>query len=421
MTYEELVACYHGRKKTIYEQATQSLREEPVTKRDAVIKAFVKAEKVQVTPAKPDPAPRIIQPRQPRFNAELGTYVKHIEKPIYAAIARVFGNTTVAKGMNADQVGVLLQQKFSKFKNPVAVGLDASRFDQHVRRFALRWEHSVYLNMYVGPDKRKLAWLLKQQLRNVCRAFLPDGKIKYKTDGCRMSGDMNTALGNCLLMCAMVWTHARERGVAIELINNGDDCVVLMESENLERYTDGLEEWFTQMGFTMKVERPVYTLEKIEFCKTQPVLIDGVARMVRAVPVSIDKDLNSLLPINDILALKNWAKDIGYCGLALTSGIPVVQEFYQTLARWGQGAKGFNNSILVDSGMFFLSIGMESKYIQVSDSTRYSFYLAFDISPDVQVSLEKEYSILECAQFTHQRYPAATDYGHRWRDVTCSQ
>jgi hypothetical protein len=52
---------------------------------------------------------------------------------------------------------------------------------------------------------KELAELLKWQLQNKGFARTIDGLIKYSVEGCRMSGDMNTALGNCTIMCALVY------------------------------------------------------------------------------------------------------------------------------------------------------------------------------------------------------------------------
>lgn len=414
LNYDQLVDLYFGRKKTIYKNATDSLRLEPIELKDSRINAFVKGEKVRVTDAKPDPAPRIIQPRKPRYNAELGTFLKHIEHRVYEAIAEVLGDITVTKGLNTEQLGVVVERKFHRFRNCVAVGLDASRFDQHVRRYALEWEHSVYLNMYRGEDKALLARLLKMQLRNRCAAHCGDGVVKYTTDGCRMSGDMNTALGNCLLMCAMVHAYCGERGVQFELINNGDDCVVFMEAADVDRFNCGLVDWFKQMGFTMKVEAPVDVVEKIEFCHMHPVHNGEQYVMVRNFPECLDKDSNSILPIPNVTAAKNWFKDIGDCGAALTAGVPVVQAYYGMLRRWGEGARGFGNHSSRETGMWFLAQGLTPRDRTVMDHARWSFYLAFGITPDMQVSLERSYERMCCPSFIEDvKHCPTTEYGHR--------
>lgn len=398
MEPSEFPKLYAGRKRTIYERAATSLLELPLEKKDAEISVFVKAEKVNVTETS-DKAPRAIQPRAPRYNVELGCYTKPIEKRIYRAIGKVMGMTTVAKGLNAEERGELIERKWTRFNDPVAVGLDASRFDQHCSASALKWEHSVYKYCY-GGDK-DLKRLLNWQVYNSGRGYTPDGKVKYKTDGCRMSGDMNTALGNCLLMCGMVYSYSLLVGLEgeIELINDGDDCVVFMESSNLAKFLSCLETWFTSVGFTMKVEKPVYTLEKVEFCQAHPVFDGEKYIMVRDIRAALVKDTYSIKPIDTEGVMRKWLIAIGDGGMSLTGGIPIWQEFYNTLATAGsklapsktRKSQGINYDPTMDSGMRRLAERMNRNYTTIHPRARYSFWLAFDIAPDEQLAMEGFY------------------------------
>jgi hypothetical protein len=397
VTRQEFVEYYRGRKRDIYQLAADSLLNTGIGPVDAHIKAFVKAEFIN-SDDKPDPDPRVISPRDPRYNVELGKYLRPIEHRIYGAIGRIFGSETVLKGFNSQETGGIFERKWNSFRDPVAIGLDASRFDQHVSQVALKWEHSVYNAIYKqSPELRKLlSWQLVNRVTGHCR----DGKLKYKTDGCRMSGDVNTALGNCLIMCALVHAYAKERGVLISLANNGDDCTVIMEKMDENKFMYRLDEWFLEMGFNMTVEKPVYHLEGIEFCQTHPVYIDGGYIMVRNFPKAIAKDCLSLKELSSPVVCKAWLDAVGQGGLSLTGGIPVYQEFYSAYIRAGAGIKvkrGNQNSkrcktdVELEGGLFWLSKGMSKRYSVVSQRTRYSFWLAFGTTPDQQVALEEFY------------------------------
>jgi len=395
ISQQQFVEMYEGRRRTIYQRAVESLQGAEVTQQDAELRAFVKAEKIDFT-KKVDPAPRVIQPRNPRYNVEVGVYLKPIEHRVYKAIASIFSKSlTVVKGMNASEVGKLCFQKWTKFRNPVAIGLDASRFDQHVSDVALEWEHSIYLAMYNHDPKLKM--LLRWQIDNKGRGFCDDGKLKYSVRGCRMSGDMNTALGNCLLMCAMVWSYCKDKGIdEFELMNNGDDCVVIIEQSQLHQFSSGLDSWFTDMGFTMKVEPPVYEMEKIEFCQTQPIYDGESYIMVRNPHKAIAKDCVSIKPLDTESAFKKYLTVFGQGGLSLTGGIPVWQDFYCGLTRSGAGlSKRKVNKLLndpvMDTGMFMLAKRMSRLYRKPTPETRFSFWLAFGIDPSSQEALENYY------------------------------
>lgn len=388
VSYDEFVGLYKDRRKKIYQSAVDSLLVKEVSRKDAMIRCFVKAEKINFT-AKVDPAPRLIQPREPRYNVEVGRYLKPIEHMVYGAIAKVFGSTTVVKGLNADDSGRLLKEKWDSYKDPVAIGLDASRFDQHVSKTALQWEHKVYLHVFKGcPFLRKL---LSWQIVNHGVGYTRDGRLKYSVEGCRMSGDMNTALGNCVLMCGLVHSYLTERGIVkFDLVNNGDDCVVIVEKCDLERLQSGLTEWFIEMGFNMKVETPVYELEHIDFCQTRPIWTPDGWRMVRDPRIAIAKDCVSIHPLDTEGGFRKYLDVFSTGGLHLTSGIPMWQSFYKKLNQVSGGKTG--SKIRLETGMSYLSNGMKQLEQPVHPRTRYSFWRAFDIIPDYQVALENEFA-----------------------------
>jgi hypothetical protein len=388
---------YCGRLKDAYAKAAASLYVRDIGPKDAIVDAFVKAEKINAT-AKSDPVPRVIQPRSKRYGVELGRFIKPNEKRICKAVDQTFNadphTPTIFKGMNASESGRAMFLKWSRFRRPVAVGLDAKRFDQHVSVVALEWEHRQYLNCFNNKlHKRKLGFLLSFQLDTVGYGNCKDGKIKYFKTGGRNSGDMNTGLGNCLIMCGLVYSYMLEKKIEFELANNGDDCVVIMEQSDLPSFSFGLSEWFTAMGFSMTVEAPVYELEKIEFCQTHPVFDGSGYVMVRNI-TSIAKDCISLVYNDTINSLYSYYRVLGDAGLHLTGGIPVWQNFYRALCRSiPPGSR--NHHMQHESGMMNLALRMNRNFSPPTDSARHSFYQAFGISPDQQIDLEKHYDGLE--------------------------
>lgn len=384
MSNKEFALSYQAPKKNVYLQAAESLEIRPLTKKDSYIQAFTKCEKYQFR--EKVPVPRIIQPRSPRYNVCVGRYLKPIEKKIYESVNTIFGSKTIMKGMNMVERARVIESHFNSFDDPVAVGLDASRFDQHVSKDALKWEHGIYDMYYHSKELRSL---LRQQLVNKCYINQPGGHIRYVTNGCRMSGDMNTSLGNCLIMSSMVWTYARERNVDIKLVNDGDDCVVFMSKRNLQRFMTGLSEWFTAMGFTMTIEQPVCLLEQVSFCSANPVLTDTGYIMVRDPRKVIVKDNIALLPINTPKLAQRWLAGVGTGGLSMTGGIPILQDFYSALIRAACGAKPCKNFDL--DRMLALGLGMDRRHSTPSPETRFSFYLAFGIDPACQIAIEEEY------------------------------
>nr|QKN89009.1 MAG: hypothetical protein 1 [Riboviria sp.] len=393
LTRQQVVDRYVGPKKRVYEAAHLSLQRQPLSETDARLSSFVKFEKQDV-----QKAPRVINPRSARFNLELGRYIKHAEHKFFTSINRAFGkrtHATVIKGFNADKSAQILRQKWDLFLHPVAVGLDASKFDMHVSVPALRYEHSFYRALF--PGSQKLRKMLKWQEINKGVAYTNDGSVEFEMVGTRSSGDLNTSLGNCLLMCALVYDYAEERGIDLELCNNGDDCVVMMEQTHLQQFMEGLSMWFVRKGFSMVVEKPVYEFERIEFCQTRPVRLGSGWRMVRNHSAVLNKDPMCLLSVPNDAVYRKWLDAVGTCGLVLSSGVPVQNAMYGVFKRHGTPAgklvaEVFRNTSMAER-IEALAGGM------ITPEARVSYYYAFGVLPDVQKEMERYYDRMVIAPF----------------------
>jgi hypothetical protein len=155
-----------------------------------------------------------------------------------------------------------------------------------------------------------------------------------------------------------------------------------------------LKEWFLDVGFSMKIELPVYVLEEVVFCQSQPVYDGHEYIMVRDPRTAIAKDSVSLKPLDNDSISRKWFAAVGIGGVSITGGIPNSQEYYTTIARASQGAKPLEDPTL-ETGLAMLSRGMDRHYTEVQPETRLSFWLAFGISPAEQVAAEGVYKDLQ--------------------------
>lgn len=385
-----VVAAYTGPKRRVYQRALESLGRVPLSVVDAWLKSFIKFEKQELLKA-----PRGISPRSPRYNLVLGKYLKFLEKLIYSAINRAYGShtrATVIKGYNVIQSAEIIRDKWSLFNNPVAVGLDASKFDMHTTQEALKYEHSVYNGIFKSAELRKL---LRWQLVNRGIARCDDGDVRFSIKGTRSSGDLNTSMGNCIIMCALIYAYQKSLQMRVELCNNGDDCVVIMEQADLHRFIVGVPSFFSRHGYRMTVEAPVYEFEQIEFCQSHPVFDGHAWRMVRNVATCVKKDAMCLIPVNSVSTLQKWLWAVGTCGLSITAGMPVMQAFYQCYKRSGiECTKAFIEHLFKNTGVLERQRDVHWEPVAVEAATRVSFYYAFGILPDAQVELERYYDRL---------------------------
>lgn len=387
LTEQEFLSRYTGPKLRAYQRAFDVLRVRGWQLKDAVVRSFVKWEKLINNKRL---VPRLISPRRITHQAAIGPYIAPLEHKIYRMLDQMLDSPVpvVQKMFNATEVAGNIKTAWERYADPVCIGLDASRWDQHVSEEALRWEHSVYNLFYHDPHLRKL---LDAQ---VCAPGIwtddkNGSKIRYKATG-RCSGDMNTALGNCLLMCSIVRAYNPRVG-QYSLINNGDDCLIICSRKNLTQW-DNLDKWFQELGHVLKTEPPVYELEHIEFCQSHPVYNGSAYVMVRNFPSSLVKDSTITHYINSSYPLGAHLGALGDCGLSLSSGLPILVPYYSLLSRV---SKTRNPRYLDGTGMVRMARGMHYDVRPITDAARLSFFKAFNVSPELQKEIEDIYTSIQ--------------------------
>lgn len=385
---EQFVDSYTGQKAKRYASAAALLARTGVRRSYGYLKTFIKGEFYNGT-AKKNPCPRLIQPRSAAYNIMIGRYLRPMEKLLYKAVDRIFGHHVVLKCDTPWERASVIAKYWGEFNEPVFVGFDASRFDQHTSPEALAWEHSIYTSINNDPD---FAEYLSWQIDNVGYANTPDGTIQYSVKGCRMSGDMNTALGNVLIMCALCHKYLSTTGIKYRFIDDGDDCGVICEKADVSAL-DGLPDHHLAYGYEMTVEAPAYRLEHVEFCQSKPVNFgNGNWMMVRNLHKAIAQDA-LLIDKYDWVEVQNVLAATGVCGLALYNDVPVLHEFYSMLARCETDAKQVEHMLNQHkTGPRTWRSFSNPRKFQVCEATaRASLYYAFGILPDMQIELEREF------------------------------
>jgi hypothetical protein len=126
---------YTGRRLRNYQRARDEVLVRGSKSKDAELISFIKIEKLAYGTKRI--VPRLIQPRKPTYNVLVGRFLRPIEPVIYAIIADLFScnrprQVVCAKGLNCFELGEVISSNWDEFLDPVAVGIDAHRFDQHV-------------------------------------------------------------------------------------------------------------------------------------------------------------------------------------------------------------------------------------------------------------------------------------------------
>jgi hypothetical protein len=253
------------------------------------------------------------------------------------------------------------------------------------------------------PDER-FKTLLDWQLTNHGRS---GSGIKYKTLGSRMSGDMNTALGNCILSVIMAGAFfmvmKRAHGIRQwDIFADGDDVLLIVEQRDVARVMVWLPVVYREFGMVMKVDQPVYRLEEVSFCQGHPVeYAPGKYKFVRNPWKVLSTALSGSKYFDASLkARARLVHTIGCAELVLNLGIPVLQEYALALIRVS-GTDALLELSECDALYFRLhrelrALGMtmlERHAPQVINSTaRLSFFYAFGITEANQLEIERSLS-----------------------------
>jgi hypothetical protein len=114
--------------------------------------------------------------------------------------------------------------------------------------------------------------------------------------------------------------------------------------------------------------------------------------MCRDPVAALSKDQICLTAFKKNDDFKDWRHVVSLGGKHLTDGLPVFNKFYDYLGR-GAGQRKLNKNIasVYDSGFWRMQHGMKYVGRQVTDDTRYSFWVAFGVTPEDQILLEKKF------------------------------
>jgi len=402
MTEEEFPQHYCGRRRKVYLDALESLRERSLSKSDADCKCFLKKEK-DIASDKADAVPRVITFPSPRFGLSFGRFVKPIEEHLFRAINEMFDSEIVMKGKNYVEVGRLIHEKSQQFIDPWFMDCDVSRLDSSISDEAQGFYHKVAQMFYDGHDRDEFATLCRMQLNVLVKGRAGDGGVRYRSQGLG-SGQMNTSQLGVLIVCLIILDIKNTYKLEMDVVNCGDDFTIVGEKHTILKFKKRAVDVFSRYNMILKTETPHNQIERVTFCQTSPVEINGIYRMVRNPTTAIPKDSVSRDNLNNNTKIAKYMKAISECGIATHGGVPIFQEVYRAFSRAAnhyrrlvksrRGAKRINAASLYDNSMSYWGQGLSCSYGPISERTRESFYYAYGITPQEQKDIEEYYSLL---------------------------
>lgn len=397
------IASRPGRVRRLYQLAADSKQLESRGLRDmAKLKGFLKSEKSTHSfphlsgPVKPG-RPRGIQPRGPAFNMVLGPYTVPVEAVVFGDIDKEFmpefgGRVLrgVLKGLSPSLQAAEMRRHWDYHGgdgHAAFCGLDMSSFDATVDEVDLRLDHEITQGYFPGDKTLKRAHSM--QFRNQMRAVLRDGVVRTNLGPMRMSGDMNTSLGNCIISFAMAWEIFSPLGCTV--IVNGDDVGVFGPRAVINGLSS-VEDAYLRYGKLAVPEPVVEIFERCEFCQTRPVW-DGERWMAtRHWDKAMDNDYSGMYRLADWRYYLSHLHAVASCGLAVASGMPILQDLYEWGLKYGQLNPRYKHSEeLRDTGLHRAAMaeGGWRRARPIHWETRVSFHRAFGVTPAMQLAVEQ--------------------------------
>lgn len=373
----------HGLKRDRYMRALRNILEgQP--KDLARITMFVKAERVNVK--RLDYIPRAIQFRTAEYCVLLAQYLKPIEHAIYAlegnGVSLPMGRL-IGKGLSSFERARLIREYLPD--GWAVIQTDLSKFDLHYSESHLKIERSIYLS--ANPDA-EFARLLRMQVHNHGRSM---GGVLYHVEGNRMSGDMNTASGACLMMLLLslaVISHYRIPMESIRLLIDGDDTLWFMPRALADNIMPSLVAFVATLGFVLKLEGYATAIEDVTWCQTRPIEIrPGVYRCVRDYRKVMSNATTNVKYTDSPVAIRRLMAAVGHSELAMGDGVPVLQAYAMALLRNGDS----RSLIFDDVDDDYYCARFEARPQgprQVYPCARVSFARAYGLDPASQILVE---------------------------------
>jgi hypothetical protein len=375
LSWDELIKQSPTHRRARIANAAKNLHSRALTKKDVMVKSFLKWEKHQDNILDPleAKAPRMIQHYSDEFCYSLMRWIKPLEKFLmYTKYNRRSRWST--KGMTPEQTAMKLRADWESIADPVAKLDDVSRLDAHMRRRILEPCYNFYMSFFPGDSS--LRWHLDQMLHSKCRT---SNGIYYEMDGTIKSGQPDTTLtDSCTVKAAAEYvykTYPKKDSVL------GDDSVIIASASR----SPASERWL-DFGFKTK-PLDVYTFEQIEFCQCRPVeRTPGCWTMVRKPERVFERSAYTDKTRDNSNAWKRLLASMATSELYQNSGIPVLQAWSMAMLRGADGAKP---DAELDRIVSIRKLRAHTEQ-PIHECARASFAIAFGISVQEQLELERE-------------------------------
>nr|QTJ63691.1 RNA-dependent RNA polymerase [Dipteran tombus-related virus] len=304
-TYEEYInSMDNSSKRNMYQRVFDDIQQgRPIR---GHICPFTKLEKVGTGSYK---SPRLIQARHPSFNLAYGRFIKPLEKKLKHRPE--FGKGTY------DNIAAKIDKHSRKWK--YYTELDHKVFDAHITVEMLKLIHNFYLSCYANNPE--LLLLCKRTISN--RAYGRHGE-KYKIRGTRMSGDVDTSFGNCLLNYYILRSCLADLGIECEIIVNGDDSIIFT---NIPLDPATIKAALRRYNMDAVISPSVTSIHKVTFCRTKLVYHPNGHPTMMFDPIRLRKIYGMTYKNLTNKQYKQYVMNVQHCNHTINSNSPLKYEW----------------------------------------------------------------------------------------------
>lgn len=326
MNAEELLKTRSAHVRKRWAKVASQAESQEFRKSEALVKTFIKYEKYGMDHLAINKPPRAIQARGPLYTYRLAQYLVPIEHRMWNWKPKSnFGLRVFAKGRNAQQRANDLA-KMELWSDTVFICVDHSKFDSRVHAKHLKISHGFNSRFFRGSRRSYLKRLMRCQLANKC---ITSNGIFYSVEGRRMSGDIDTAKGNCEINYTVLRYILRNIPSAIYL--DGDDSVIAVPAafaDEVVRRVQTTKD--TGMQSTVEV---VKDLHHVEFCQSKPIRSNGKLMMMRN-PIKAVSNMCFLMD-EPPEGIATRLASVGTGEMHSSTGCPVIYPFAKALSALG--------------------------------------------------------------------------------------
>lgn len=360
------------------------------------ITAFVKSEKTSVEKVLNKP-PRLIQFRSYEYCYSLKSYLLNFgtvvkNEDTFRDILlpnRQLLRQAWTKYNDDDYNTASIIEAWNKYPDPVALLLDQIKFDGHYDEPLVSNERKFW--NYLLGNKKFFDYLLSLQEKNV--GYTRFG-IKYSMRGKRASGDYNTSDGNTATNTFMLVTWCEVAGVTeYSIFINGDDSILICSRADMIKLLKLGLDFFNDLCMETQMDNVAYRLEEISYCQRKLCYIGSKWRWIKDPFRTLGRFVVG--PEKYKTCVNKYLLGNALCELHMSYGTPILQAWcLRVIADClseGPDSRPLG-SVDKEAARKYLSSAEPLEIKTISSSDRHSFYLAWGVTPELQIQMENDLS-----------------------------